>query len=296
MPNNTELHAQPEFHPNKNIAIESRLFEGSEGLKLAADCFGSPDNPPVILSHGGGQTRHSWKGTAESLAAQGWYAIAYDHRGHGDSDWSASGEYALTAYSADQTALVRSLSKKPVLIGASLGGLSGITTEGSSPESLLKALILVDITPRISHQGASNIVNFMAAKAEEGFASLDEAAEVIAKYTHRPKRKDNSGLSKNLRLGEDKRYRWHWDPKLLRGGLEEPNDGDQLEAYMDRISVPTLLVRGRMSDLVTEEIADGFIKRYPNAEYVDVENARHMVAGDKNDIFTEAVLDFMSRL
>ena len=61
------------------------------------------------------------------------------------------------------------------------------------------------------------------------------------------------------------------------------------------LAVPTLLVRGGSSELVTPEAARDFLAMAPDAEFVDVQEARHMVAGDKNDVFADAVVDFLQR-
>ena len=101
-------------------------FEGEDGIILAADAWGDPSHPPVILSHGGGQTRHSWGGTAQVLAREGWYAVAYDHRGHGESSWSEAGLYDVVHFALDMACLAKSLSRPPVAVGASLGGLAAM--------------------------------------------------------------------------------------------------------------------------------------------------------------------------
>ena len=131
----------------------------------------------------------------------------------------------------------------------------------------------------------------------EGFDSLEEVAEAIANYQpHRKRPRDISGLEKNLRQGEDGRWRWHWDPAFLArppGGAEPPRG--RLEAAARALEVPTLLVRGRASDVLSEELAREFLGLVPGAEYVDVADAAHMVAGDRNDAFTLAVSRFLSR-
>jgi len=270
-------------------------FTMSDGVVIVADAYGDVDNPPVLLAHGGGQTRHSWSRTARALAKKGWYAVAYDHRGHGDSGWSPDRGYSLDKFAQDQKTIALQLTKPPVLVGASLGGLSALLAQGESAENVLTAVILVDITPRMNQAGAMNIIGFMSERMNEGFASLDEAADIIATYTGRPKRDDNSGLAKNLRQ-RDGRYYWHWDPEFLTLGRDHVMLPNRLVDATRNIKQPMLLVRGRESDLVTEEIAQEFLQLVPHAEYVDVENARHMVAGDRNDIFTQAVIDFIERL
>lgn len=278
------------------MQVEKRHFQMDDGVIVVADAYGNPANRPILFAHGGGQTRHSWGKTAQTLAQHGWYALAYDHRGHGDSGWSSDGIYRLTRFAQDQKAIAQQLSRPPVVVGASLGGLSAMLAQGESEEAIYSAIVLVDITPNMSEAGALNIIGFMSERSNEGFATLEEAADIIAAYTNRPRRGDLSGLSKNLRQRDDGRYYWHWDPNFLTLSLDEMGASSNLLAATQSIRQPLLLVRGRMSDLVTEEIALEFLRLVPQAEYVDVENARHMVAGDRNDIFTEAVLEFVARI
>lgn len=275
---------------------ETLQFEMSDGVTIVADAWGDPCHPPVLFSHGGGQTRHSWVRTAEAVAAAGWYAIAYDHRGHGDSDWSPDGRYSRERLGRDQREIALALSQPPVVVGASLGGMSAMLAQGESRERIFAGVVLVDITPRMDKEGAGNIADFMRQYAEEGFASLEEAADVIARYTGRPRRKNLDGLHKNLRLGDDQRYYWHWDPAFMADLGDYHVATSRLEAATANIDVPMLLVRGQMSDLVTETMAREFLELVPHADYVDVANARHMVVGDRNDIFQQAVMDFLEKL
>ncbi len=249
-----------------------------------------------MLLHGGGQTRHAWGGTAGALAARGWYAVALDLRGHGESDWTADGDYRLEAFAADLRAVARTFTRRPAVVGASLGGLALLLAEGDAPEGVAAAAVLVDIAPRTQPAGVDRIIGFMTSRPD-GFATLEEAADAIAGFaTHRPRPKDLTGLQKNLRLGPDGRYRWHWDPRMMTGErrMNATHDPDRLERAARRLRVPTLLVRGRMSDVVSEEDARAFLATVPHAHYVDVSGAGHMVAGDRNDRFTTAVVDFLA--
>jgi pimeloyl-ACP methyl ester carboxylesterase len=262
--------------------------------------LGNPQDAPVLLLHGGGQTRHAWAGTASALAAEGWYAVSLDLRGHGDSDWCPRGRYDHGSFAADVGAVAQVFERPPVLVGASLGGMSSLFALGQAQAEqrppLAAALVLVDIATRMEIGGAKRILEFMSQKPE-GFASLEEAAEAIASYNpHRPKSRDLNGLKKNLRLHEDGRYRWHWDPAFVDGRLtpDSVNMLSSLDAAARGLSIPTLLVRGRMSDLLSREGADAFLAQVPHAHFVDVSGAGHMVAGDRNDQFTRAVLDFLA--
>jgi pimeloyl-ACP methyl ester carboxylesterase len=285
-------------HSKVADAPARRAFSTSDGLTLVGDAFGDREAPPVLLLHGGGQTRHAWEDTARALAAGGFYALALDQRGHGESSWSAEGRYAIDAFAGDLCAVARALGRRPALVGASLGGLAAILAEGEATESVVSALILVDVAPRLDLSGVARIIGFMTAHPE-GFASIEAAADSVAAYLpHRPRPKDLSGLAKNLRRGEDGRFRWHWDPRFIMKdyGITPEEFTERLLGCCARIKVPTLLVRGKLSDVLSEEASREFIERVPHAELVDVADALHMVAGDRNDRFTEAVLAFLSRL
>ncbi len=281
-------------------------FAGTAGNRLIGDEFLLEGNrgPSVLLAHGGGQTRHSWQGTAEALARAGFRAITFDQRGHGDSDWVANGAYTFDDYADDMAAVARALcaggEAPPVAVGASLGGIASLLAAGESGFGLFSALVLVDITPRVKPEGVARVLSFMAADAKMGFASLEDAADAISAYLpHRPRPSDLSGLSKNLRRGEDGRYRWHWDPRFLDHRADAVERAHVLQARQsaaaERLKIPVLLVRGRESELVGEAEAAEFLRLCPHAELADVSGARHMVAGDRNDAFTAAVADFVKR-
>lgn len=277
--------------------IPERLcLPAGHGLSLAADARGHADAPPVLLLHGGGQTRHAWGGTADALASRGYRAIAIDARGHGESDWDPERRYLLDAYVDDLVHVATSFARPPAVVGASLGGLTGLVAAGGR-RLALPALVLVDIAPQIERAGVTRIYEFMSGHPD-GFASLEEVADAVAAYLpHRERPRDTRGLEKNLRKDEDGRWRWRWDPAFLDVMFERPPDQDRdaTRRAATQLDVPTLLVRGRLSDLLTEEGARAFLDLAPHAEYVDVTGAGHMVAGDRNDRFTDAVVDFLSR-
>lgn len=272
------------------------FWKGFGGLKIAGDSWGDPNGPLVLLLHGGGQTRHAWKGTGELLGAAGYFVVAFDARGHGDSDWAPDGNYGQDAMVQDLNCVVAALgNRRPVLVGASMGGGTNLVAIGEDHVDAT-ALILVDIAPKIDKGGFENIMAFMQQKPE-GFVSLDEVAEAINKYQpHRKRTRNLDGLAKNVRLGTDGRYRWHWDPLLLSNKLVLKLRQERLDACAARLTLPTLLVRGALSDLLTEEGARAFLKSCPHSEYVNVAGAAHMVAGDRNDIFGNAVIEFLSRV
>lgn len=274
------------------------FVSGAGGVLLAYEEWGDPGDPSVLFLHGGGQTRHAWGGAAESLARRGLHAAAADLRGHGDSAWAPDGDYTLEAFAEDVSALAAAMpGEAPVIVGASMGGLAALLAQGELEPPPASALVLVDIATRLDPVAVMRIVGFMTAHPD-GFASLDEAADVIASYQpHRPRPSDLSGLRKNLRQHEDGRWRWHWDPAFLISDKRPAasSDADRLDRAAARVEVPTLLVRGRLSDMVSEEAVEEFRRHVPHAETADVGGAAHMVAGDKNDIFADVVADFALR-
>ena len=271
-----------------------RLFETDDGLTLRSDAWGDEERPPVLLLHGGAQTRHSWKNTAKKLEELGYYAVAIDLRGHGESDWSPQAAYTLDRHVGDLAAVVKEFDRKPVVIGASLGGIIAMLYAGCGNQNTIQSIILVDIATRTEESGVARIKEFLLTH-RDGFASLEEAGNAVSIYLkHRKRPAILKGLEKNLRRGSDQRYYWHWDPAFIGSPLiEEVKDEARLLRSAKTITVPLLLVRGAHSDIVSPETMEHFLKEVPHASYVEVGGAGHTLAGDSNDEFTEAAVNFL---
>jgi non-heme chloroperoxidase len=271
-------------------------WTGAAGLTIAGDTWGDPRGPLVVLQHGGGQTRHAWKGAGETLGQAGYHAVAFDARGHGDSGWAPADEYGQDYMVKDLICVVEALGgERPILVGASMGGGVSLIAIGESHLEAA-ALVLVDMAPHIELAGSRRIQAFMDQKPE-GFDTLQEVADAIANYQpHRPRPRQLDGLAKNVRLGADGKYHWHWDPARRRTWGNRQAHRERLHACADNLTLPTLLVRGGLSDVLSEEGAQRFLAQCPHAEYVNVANAAHMVAGDRNDIFAESVIAFLKRV
>jgi pimeloyl-ACP methyl ester carboxylesterase len=268
------------------------------GVRLAGERWdGNGSDDVVVLLHGGGQTRHSWGRTAERLAAGGRTAIALDARGHGESEWDRAQDYTLDAFVADLVSFVSTLDRPPVLVGASLGGITCLAAVGEHP-GLARGLVLVDIVVRPEPEGVARIQDFMNAH-HEGFSSLEEVADAIAAYNPvRRRPRDLDGLRKNVRWRDDGRWYWHWDPAFMRidGEHHRSVEPERLSACASRVEVPTLVVRGAQSDMVSDAGLADMLQLIPHAECVDVHAAAHMVAGDDNDVFTGRLEAFLARL
>jgi pimeloyl-ACP methyl ester carboxylesterase len=284
------------------ITPEPFVTDGVGGVRIVSDRLGDPAARAVVFLHGGGQTRRSWARAATAVANRGWQAVTVDFRGHGESDWSGEGDYRVVTFAEDVRKVLDRLPPNPVLVGASLGGFTSMLLLGELSPGVASALVLVDIVPNMNPSGAARIHEFMAGRMVEGFGSLDEVADMIAEYNpHRPRPSDLNGLRTNLRQRGDRWY-WHWDPQFIDGTaasppieVTEPERMNNAIASILAADVPVLLVRGQVSDLVSEDRAEEFLARFPQVEFVDVQGAGHMVAGDRNDLFAQAVVDFLNR-
>lgn len=266
------------------------------GVTIVADAAGPAAGTPVLFLHGGGQTRQSWGKAIGEAAKRGYRAISLDLRGHGESGWSPDGVYGMELFAGDVRAVIETLGAPPVLVGASLGGLAALIIAAYPPPTVA-GLVLVDVATRIEERGTREIGSFMTS-APNGFASLEEAADAVSAYLpHRPRPKDVSGLKRNLRLREDGRYHWHWDPAFINRRLAPGSARPDPTLFEDAarvIRAPTLLVRGGLSKVLSPEGVREFLALVPHAEFVDVAGADHMVAGDANDAFNDAVFAFLA--
>lgn len=275
-------------------------YSGVDGIILAGDEWndGSAEStarPTILMLHGGGQNRHSWKNTGQILADRGFRVVAVDTRGHGDSDRAPEADYALESLTGDVLHVIDQIGTPVVLIGASMGGLTGITVaDEAGPEKVTK-LVLVDVVPRFEKSGSARIRDFMFSHVH-GFDSLEEAAAAVAEYLpHRAKPRSPEGLKKNLRF-RDGRWHWHWDPAFLTKPRDDPFErAEKMEDAAMRLQIPILLIRGKLSDVVSTEGVNDFLAKVPAAEFVELSAAGHTAAGDDNDAFSEVVVEFVTR-
>jgi pimeloyl-ACP methyl ester carboxylesterase len=274
-------------------------FHGADGINLVADEWNREapaDKPAVLMLHGGGQNRFSWKNTGQILAGRGFHVVALDSRGHGDSDRASDGDYTVDTLCADTLRVIEQIGRPVVLIGASMGGMTGMLVAHEAGPQKVTKLVLVDVVPRYEKGGSARIRDFMASGIH-GFASLDEAADAVAAYLpYRTRPRSPEGLKKNLRLREDGRWYWHWDPAFLTA----PDDDrflrvEKLERAVVESTIPILLIRGKLSDVVSTEGVKDFLEKVPRAEFVELSDAGHTAAGDDNDAFSDVVVQFVSR-
>jgi pimeloyl-ACP methyl ester carboxylesterase len=279
-------------------------FSGIQGLTLigdewlgrsAGDTDAASERPSILMLHGGGQNRHSWKNTGQVLADAGFHVVALDSRGHGDSDRAPDADYDVETLTADVMAVLDQIARPVILIGASMGGLTGILVADQAGPDRVTRLVLVDVVPRFEKNGSARIRDFMFSGLH-GFGSLEEAADAVAAYLpHRPKPRSTEGLKKNLRL-RDGRWHWHWDPAFMTKPGDDPQlRTEKFEQAAADLAIPVLLIRGKLSDVVSPEGVQHFLQTVPNAEFVELSGAGHTAAGDDNDAFSDVVVSFATR-
>ena len=282
--------------PSPSSGIER--FEAHDGLGLVVETFGAAGHPGLVFAHGFGQTRQAWTASASVLAARGWRCVGYDARGHGDSDWrrDEGAPYGWPQMVDDLVAVTRTFRSPPVLVGASMGGLVGLAAEAAHAP-LFGALVLVDVTPRWEPEGVDRILNFMRAHPD-GFESLEEAGRAIAAHLpHRREQKRPERLRALLADHGDGRLRWHWDPRLLDEIARDSTAHQPLLVdAARRIRIPTLLISGGESDIVSRATIDEFLALVPHARHVTLPAATHMIVGDDNAAFTRHVVEFLETL
>ncbi|MGO3326095.1 alpha/beta fold hydrolase [Gordonia sp. (in: high G+C Gram-positive bacteria)] len=275
------------------------LAVDSEAVRIVGDRWASETSSgtPIVLLHGGGQTRHSWDRSAAALAERGREVYTIDLRGHGDSSWAPDGDYGIDAFVNDIGNVVTSIGRAPIIVGASLGGITGLCLAGENPGEAA-ALVMVDVVVHVEPEGIGRIQSFMTDHID-GFATLDEVADAVTAYNPERKRPRNlEGLKKNVRLHDDGRWYWHWDPAFITSSGNEARrhtDPARLSAAAQQVKVPTLIVRGGRSDVVSETGVASMLELVPHADVADVSAAGHMVAGDDNQVFATAIDDFLDQ-
>jgi pimeloyl-ACP methyl ester carboxylesterase len=171
-----------------------------------------------------------------------------------------------------------------------------LTTAQRVPDRV-QAIVLVDIAPTMQRQGVSHIIDFMTGNPE-GFASVEEAASAVSRFLPHRKARPSARLEHNLRYSpETERWTWHWDPNTVNFATEEHlrAQTDDMTAAVRTLDVPMILIRGEHSDVVVPEDVKHFLGLSPHARVAEVPGARHMVAGDANEVFLRQIRSELER-
>jgi len=265
------------------------------GLKLHYQEWGDPKSPPILMLHGFGVSGHMFDEFADRVKDR-YRLIALDQRGHGDSEWSEPGDYTREAFVKDVEGFRKALKlDRFILVGHSMGGLNAVSYTAEHPEHV-SALILVDVGPEAAKEGVDNIVRFTQGPDELEF---EEFVELAHRFNQRRTIENiRERMRHRLKQSESGKYTWKFDKRFrqpdtpLKIGSDLTND-QVWQLYRD-ITVPTLLVRGAESDVLTPETAERAIREMRRARLRVVPGAGHSVPGDNPDDFSAAVTEFLS--
>jgi len=245
------------------------------GHRLSALVWGAED-PELVLLHGGAQNAHTWDTVALALDLP---LVAIDLPGHGHSDWREDKAYWPADNAAGLATAIRALAPNArAVVGMSLGGVSAIALAGHAPE-LVRKLVIVDVTPGVDEEKASPIISFVA--GPETFAGFDELLERTIAFN--PTRSESSlrrGVLHNAHELPDGRWSWRYDRFQLPEGTTAPDFG-ALWDEVSRIRVPTMLVRGTLSGVVSDDDVAEFRRRQPAVRVELVDGAGHSIQGDR---------------
>lgn len=233
-------------------------YRGFAGVRLEAEVIGAENDPAVLLLHGAGQTRAVWGGLAQSLEQAGRRVISLDLRGHGGSEWPEDARYDFEALVEDLRAVLSQMGTRPVVVASTLGGWIASAALERDAAVLASGLVLVDSPVQVDPVLAQRVGD-----------RLREAA--------------------TLAPGQAQ-----WDIRLF-DALDTSAMADRLDGVAAKIALPTLYVRGAISELVTKEDAAAFVALLPDGELVEVENSALVVTDDRADALGGYLIDFLER-
>ena len=274
-------------------AIRDELIE-LRGLRFYYRDWASarPNAPTLLLLHGYTGHARSWDAFAQAMSPR-YRVLALDQRGHGQTQWAPPTAYDTSEMVADVDAFVKALELDHfALLGLSMGGLVSIGYAGKRPAALAK-LVIVDIAPEIDVEGLKRIQAGVV--RSDVFESIDEAyARARTDNPIPPDDQLRHRVEYSMMRRDDGKFTYRYDralrdPANPRKGIP-PDDGWRLVANID---VPTLLVRGEVSDILSKPVAERMAKAIPNCRLVEVAGSGHPVPLDKPDAFLDAVATFL---
>jgi pimeloyl-ACP methyl ester carboxylesterase len=264
------------------------------GLKLHYLDWGSDGSPVMVLLHGLRGHAHSWDDVSAAMCRD-YHVLALDQRGRGDSDWAKDGNYTTGAYVSDLLGFCDALRlDKFFLVGHSMGGRNSMSFAGRHPQRLQK-LVIVDVGPTLDSRGSQRISQEIRAVPEE-FDSFEAVMEYMSRQNRfasdailRRRLQYSTKTLPNGKIG------WRYDIAIReqrRQGTVPP--AEDLWPLLPHITCPTLIVRGKETDILSPEVAQKMTEAIPDVRLVEVERAGHMVFEDNPEDFIATVEGWLS--
>jgi pimeloyl-ACP methyl ester carboxylesterase len=278
----------------------------SQRLRLHYVDWGNGGKPPLILLHGGQDHCRNWDWVAQRLRHD-WHIIAPDLRGHGDSQWSATGSYTMAGYVYDLAQLVDQQRLAPVTIVAhSLGGNIALRYAGVYPEKV-KALVSIEglgPSPKALAARARQTIDErmrkwidlqqnLAGRLPRRYASIEDAfRRMQAANRHLSPEQARHLTQHGVNQNEDGTFSWKFD-NYVRVWPPYDMQVEEVQQLWSRITCPTLLVYGKES-WASNPQEDGRARHFQNARVVSFEGAAHWVHHDQLNAFIDTVTKFLS--
>jgi pimeloyl-ACP methyl ester carboxylesterase len=244
--------------------------------------------PELVLVHGGAQNAHTWDTVALAL---GHPLLAIDLPGHGHSDGGPDGSLSVTSNGSDLATVIAELAPDAVgVVGMSLGGLSSISLAAQAPD-LVRALVLIDVTPGVNAEKAAPITSFVDGPAS--FANFDEL--LARTKEHNPTRSEASlrrGILHNAVQREDGSWVWRY-ARFRDGESGRRPEFEDLWGAVAGLQMPVMLVRGLAWSVVGDEDVEELLRLQPTATVVGVKGAGHSIQGDRPLELAAILSDFL---
>jgi len=275
--------------------VRVERWSGAAGNSLAVEIFTGSNELSVMLLHGGGQTRHTWRRAARRLQAAGTPCVTFDMRGHGDSDWIECGDYRLDAFLADLRCVLEQWRRPTVLIGASLGGIVGLMAAGERL-AMLRGLVMIDTAPQLDRAEIERYLRFFGAGSGAGFESPAAASAHVASYFP-SLTVPLASIERGLKQSAGGRWQWRWDTRVVLGehnSVALPHEA-RMHRYAEQVSVPLLLVRAGASALVTDQAVERLRTCAPQLEIVQLAGAHHLFTPEESLLIVDQLGGFLRR-
>lgn len=282
------------------VAPRSRRVRGADGLSLHLLEW-SDDGVPFVLLHGFGNDAHVWDDFAPVVAPH-YRTMAFDLRGHGDSDRDPELRYHHDAVADDLASALDALAiERLVLVGHSFGGRAAMRFAGRQPERLA-GLVIVDAGPDLDARGVLRI-RLDTESSDPTFGSPVEFERALARAYPLARPEVVTRMARHgLRRRDDGRYERKTDPRFgAAGGRLTPEElvarmraeSEALWKDLGRVPCPALVVRGAASDILSADTAERMAEEaLSRGRLAVVPRAGHSVMVDNPDGFAEAVAAF----
>jgi esterase len=268
-----------------------RVLQTDE-LRLHYLEWGAADAPPMLFLHGGWLTAHTWDLTCLYLK-RSYRCLALDLRGHGDSGWSDAGNYSVADNAADLAQVIERLELgRCLVVGQSFGAIVALC-HAIDTGANLAGLVVIDTGPTVNWDGgAARVTDFVSVKTR--FASVDEVIDQALAFNPR-RRRDllDTSIRYNLRGNPDGTYSWRYDARDIGGRLSRLRTVlTSMGERLDRVTCPTLVVRGEESDVFSPADSEYMRNALPQAQAVTIPDAAHTVQGDNPLALAQAIERF----